>query len=189
LKTELVDFQLLIGDKVDFHKALESLLHLHFGKYKNKEYLVDNLLKVIQDPKFLNGHMTDSLFDLAHHLAKDLMCPLTDPVTMAKTVDMNGYILSYSAIDKLRAARISGSQNEDEAKNWVASKRQVTKVIEKVEEKALKMCPITVSFEDGVEQVMLDYNASLIAFLKAYSLYELAKQNLSNSSIHWTVRK
>jgi hypothetical protein len=174
-KCKARDFELLVGTKVSFRDALHQLLVFHYGRHCSYEFLANKLLTIIQDPKFLESRCLDILYHIAECRAKNDMCPLTDPVAVAKATDSHGYIISHNCLDKLRQTRSFGKENNSNAKEWLASDCQVKAVIAEVDTKCQEMCPIFIDYSDGIEKVNLDYDASLIAFLKSFQLFEIAK--------------
>jgi hypothetical protein len=101
-KTRLQDFDKLVGTNVSFGCALQNLLSFHFGKFSNLDFFANKLMEQIQDPRFLDSRCLDILYHIAECRAKNDMCPLTDPIAIAKATDEHGYILSHNALDKLR---------------------------------------------------------------------------------------
>lgn len=161
-----------ISPHISDPKALEGYCRLRYANIRLHDKKVSNLLDVIENPMFLGGAGRRVLYERSATIGKEALCPLHDPVEVARAMDLNGFALNHRGLNVLR--RIGLQQNSTPLNGgWVASARKVGDAIKNVEEVAQKEIPFY-KIPGRVDGVAFDYPKLFDFVLKLFKLDDLA---------------
>jgi hypothetical protein len=167
MKTKTVDNA--FSKETNTANAVEILLkarHPGPGRAWNKTH-ADELTIAIFEDEMLNGEAAKQVISRVYEQVKDT-CPLRDAAAVAKAMDLAGGVVNHSGLHVLRRVRTPGCTT-----GWLASHRQVTKVMKQVEAEASTYVPYEVlTHVDGVQ---FEYLAMLRFALQLYKLEDIAK--------------
>jgi hypothetical protein len=134
--------------------------------------------------------MKEKMLSYAERVGRK-MCPLTNPVAIAKAVDMNGFTINQRALMILRRIRQEDGDFDNSGQGWVASERQVNKVWREVERQAIETIPFNAFFEEdeGIEGIQFDYQKLFDFLMKSmkHLLKIILQKILFKLPTHWMV--
>jgi hypothetical protein len=135
----------------------------------NFDSIADKVFYAIRQDNFLNGNMKDLLTSYAERVGRK-MCPLTNPVAIAKAVDMNGFTINQRALMILRRIRQEDGEFIESGQGWIASERKVNKIWREVERQATELVPFDAFFDEegGIEGIQFDYQKLFDFLMKIY---------------------
>jgi hypothetical protein len=163
----LKQYRYLVNDNTKIANAIEMLMKTRNPKTWSTTQ-ADQLTFAIFEDKMLQGKASVKVCDNVLADVKKT-CPLRDPASVAKAMDLAGGTLNHEGLHVLRRVRTPGCTT-----GWLASHRQVTKVMSKVEEQAEKIIPYKLVDTPGMDGIEYDYLKMLRFALKIYDLEKIA---------------